>query len=110
MDVRGIQYAVHRNCYKSKESLKSVGVTPTRTLHSPCGAARCRGCPTCAESLADIAPAEWCQYFSSPGWRTARRFGRLPKIDQQESGMGINKDQIEGRAKEVSGKIPERRD
>jgi uncharacterized protein YjbJ (UPF0337 family) len=35
------------------------------------------------------------------------RFGRSPKIDQQESDMGINKDQVEGRAKEVVGKIQE---
>jgi uncharacterized protein YjbJ (UPF0337 family) len=35
------------------------------------------------------------------------RFGRSPKIDQQESDMGINKDQVEGRAKEVGGKIQE---
>jgi uncharacterized protein YjbJ (UPF0337 family) len=35
------------------------------------------------------------------------RFGPLAEIDQQESDMGINKDQVEGRAKEVGGKIQE---
>jgi uncharacterized protein YjbJ (UPF0337 family) len=29
----------------------------------------------------------------------------VPKIDEQESHMGINKDQVEGRAKEAGGKI-----
>jgi uncharacterized protein YjbJ (UPF0337 family) len=35
------------------------------------------------------------------------RFGRVPKIDEQESDMGINKNQVEGRTKEVGGKIRE---
>jgi uncharacterized protein YjbJ (UPF0337 family) len=37
----------------------------------------------------------------------AMRFGRLPNINEQESDMGINKDQVDGRVKEASGKIQE---
>jgi uncharacterized protein YjbJ (UPF0337 family) len=33
------------------------------------------------------------------------RFGRLPIIHRQEWNMAINKDQVEGRAREVAGKV-----
>jgi uncharacterized protein YjbJ (UPF0337 family) len=40
-------------------------------------------------------------------YNVSRCDGRLPEIAYQETDMGINKDQVEGRAKEVGGKIEE---